>query len=76
MDDKTTTPEQPQQDCSLMKLPTKPRIRIYSFALQHIMDKVATEEDETRLLTWRPSNYKITPLERLTSEPQTARREP
>jgi hypothetical protein len=34
----TTAPQQPQQDCPLMKLPTELRIRIYKFATEHLMD--------------------------------------
>lgn len=35
-----TTSEQPQHHCGMMELPTEMRIRIYEFALQHILDEV------------------------------------
>lgn len=66
MDDQSTmaAPEQPQQDCPFMKLPTELRIRIYAFALQHIMDKITTDKEQPRPLfpLRKPEPYKIKPF--------------
>ena len=58
----TTTPLQHQQDCPLLKLPAELRIKIYAFALQHTLHKLATDQDPPTTLTYQPSDYKITPF--------------
>lgn len=58
----TTTPEHPQQDNPLLKLPTELRIKIYAFALQHTLQELATDQDPSTTRTWQPKDYKITPF--------------
>lgn len=57
-------PEQPQQGCPLMELPTELRVRIYAFALQHIINKITTDKEQPH--PWFPLRklepYKITPF--------------
>lgn len=56
MDDLTATirpSAQPQDHCPHMKMPTELRIRIYNFALQHILDAVYDEASH-RDQHWRP----------------------
>jgi hypothetical protein len=40
-------PQQPQQDCSLMKLPTELRIRIYELAMGHVIDDLYAQLSST-----------------------------
>lgn len=54
--------QQPQQACPLMKLPTELRIRIYAYAFQHTMDKIATDKEQVHRLTLLPKGYNITPF--------------
>ena len=55
-------PEQPQQGCPLMKLPTELRIKIYAFAFEPTMDKIASDKDQLHPVTWQREGYKLTPF--------------
>ena len=44
-------PQQSQQGCPLMNLPTELRIIIYNFALQHILDAIDDEVPANRRLS-------------------------
>jgi len=65
MDDQNTpapAPEQPQQDCPLLKLLTELRIKIYAFAHQHTIHNLATSNPHLHPFTSQPSNHKTTPF--------------
>lgn len=65
MDDQasaTKAPEQLHQASPLMKLPTELLVKIYEFAFEHTMDKIATDKDQLHPATWQPEGYKLTPF--------------
>jgi len=66
MQDQTATasaPQQSQQDCPLMELPTELRNKIYDFSLQDTIDRLsAADEDQLYSVTRLPQGYKTIPF--------------
>jgi hypothetical protein len=58
-----SAPQQSQQDCPLMRLPTELRNKIYEFSLQDTIDTLsAADEDKLDPVTLLPQAYKTIPF--------------